>query len=132
MKQEIAKNEFYEAYVDEEINRAYWVMRGDWKKLSDVPDYEKHNDIVLSLVKPGFTVVLDLREMGIPSPEVLEYVTSLTKKAEDAGLGRQAHVLDRKSIEAIRTSRDVIKEAGVDLKMMQFATYEEAVEWLDR
>ena len=132
MKKEIAKNEYYEVYVDEDINRAYWVMRGDWKKLSDVPDHERHNEEVLILLKPGFTVLLDLREMGIPSLEVLEYVTALTQKAENAGLGRQAHILDRKSIEAIRTSRDVIKEAGVDRKMMQFATFEEAIEWLNR
>jgi hypothetical protein len=132
MKKEIAKNEYYEVYVDEEINRVYWVMRGDWKKLSDIPDYERHNEEVLNMLEPGFTVLLDLREMGIPAPEVLAYVTDLTKKAESFGLGRQAHILDRKSIEAIRTSRDVIKEAGVDVKMMQFGTFEEADEWLDR
>jgi len=132
MKKEIARNEFYEVYVDEDINRVYWVMRGDWKKLSDIPDYERHNEEVLNMLKPGFTVLLDLREMGVPAPEVLAYVTGLTKRAEEAGLGRQAHVLDRKSIEAIRTSRGVIKEAGVDPTMMQFATVEEAIEWLNR
>lgn len=43
MKKQIANNEYYEVYVDEEINRMYWVMRGRWEKLSDVSGYRKHN-----------------------------------------------------------------------------------------
>ena len=60
MKKEFAPNEYYEAYVDEEINRMYWVMRGRWEKLSDISDYPKHNRETLDHLKPGFTAVIDL------------------------------------------------------------------------
>ena len=132
MKKEIAKNAFYEAYVDEEINRMYWVMRGQWKKLSDIPDYRKHNMETLSYLKPGFTALIDLRDMEVPGTEILGSLTETTKEVEEAGVGRLAQIVDKKSLEAIRTGRGVIKESGMDVKMMQFGSYEEAIEWLDR
>jgi len=132
MKKEIAKNQFYEVYVDEEINRMYWVNRGYWEKVSDIPDYRKHNIETMGHLKPGFTALIDIRDMEIPSVEVLDLITEMTKMVESAGLKRQAQILNKEFLEGIRKSREVIKESGIDLKMMQFGSYEEAIEWLDR
>ena len=132
MKREIAKNEYYEAYVDEEVNRMYWVMRGHWKKLSDVPDFRKHNRETIGCLKPGFTAVIDMREMEIPGAEVLDLMLQVTRDSEEAGKGRQAHIINKEDMEAVRASRGVMKEADMDLKMMQFGTFEEAIEWLNR
>lgn len=132
MKREIVKNEYYEIYVDEEINRVYWVMRGQWKKRSDVPEYKKHNIESLGHLKPGFTTLIDLRDMEVPNPEVLDLMIEVSSDSEKAGQGRQAQILRKDFLEGVRISRDVIKESGMDLKMMQFATSEKAVEWLDR
>lgn len=132
MKKEIAKNEFYEAYVDEQINRTYWVMKGKWNKMTEIPDYLQHNKDTVRLLKPGFTALADLRTFEIPSPEVLEVITESVQIMENAGMGRQAQIINKKDLEIIRASRGVIKEADMDLKMMQFGTSEEAIEWLNR
>lgn len=76
--------------------------------------------------------MIDLRDMEIPGAEVLELITEMTKEVEKAGMSRQAQIVNREFLKGIRTSRDVIKESGMDLKMMQFGSYEEAIAWLDR
>jgi len=132
MKREITKNDYYEAYVDEELNRMYWVMKGTWKKMTDIPKYVQHNKDVARLLKPGFTALIDIRTFGVPSPSVLEVITESVKMMEGAGMGRQAQIINQKDMEIVRASRDVMKEADMDLKMMQFGTYEDAIEWLNR
>ena len=132
MKREIAKNEYYEAYVDEEINRMYWVMKGKWNKMTEIPNYVEHNREVARHLKPGFTAVIDIRTFVVPEPNVLEVITESAKMMENAGMGRQAQIINRKDMEAIRAGRDVMKEVDMDLKMMQFGSYEEAIEWLNR
>ena len=132
MKKEIAKNEFYEIHVDEVINRVYKVLRGHWKKFADVFDYKRHNLEAMSHLKPGFTALLDIREMQLPSDEVLDLMVGVSKDSEEAGQGRQAQVINKKDMGIVRKGRTVIKESDMDLKMMQFGTIEEAVEWLDR
>ena len=132
MKKEIANTEYYEIHVDEEINRAYKVMRGHWKKLSDVLDYKKHNLEALGYLEPGFSTLLDLRDMEVPSDEVLDLMVGVSRDSEEAGQGRQAQIINKKDMGIVRKGRDVIKESDMDLKMMQFGSYEEAVEWLDR
>ena len=132
MKKEIVKNKYYEAYVDVENNRMYWVMKGQWNKMTDIPDYVYHNKEVLRYLKPGFTALTDIRTLEMPSPAVIEVITEMVQMMENAGMGRQAQILNKNDLVAIRTSRNVMKEADMDLKMMQFGSYEDAIEWLDR
>jgi hypothetical protein len=132
MKKTIVKNEYYEMSVDVKINRAYWVMRGLWKKISDIPDYRRHTREAMSLLKPGFTSVIDLSEFKTPSPEVLDLLMEVAKETEDSSQGRQAQIINKEDMEIVRTSRSVMKEADMDTRMMQFDSYEEAIEWLDR
>ena len=132
MKKEIAKNEYYEMYVDEEINRVYWVMKGKWNKMTDLPDFVQHHREVARCLKPGFTALTDIRTFEVPDPKVLEVIIEMTKMMENAGMGRQAQIVNKKDMEIIRASRSAMKEADMDLKMMQFGTSEEAIEWLNR
>ena len=131
MKEEIAKNEYYEAYVDEEINRMYWVLKGKWNEIAEIPDYMKHNREVARHLKPGFTAVIDIRLFVVPEPKVLEVLTESAQMMENAGMGRQAQIVNKSDLKVIRASRDALKEADMDLKMMQFGSYEEAIEWLN-
>ena len=132
MKREITKSEFFEMYVDNEINRVYWVMKGKWNKMTDVPDFVQHHKEGLRYLKPGFTALTDIRTFEVPAPPVIEVIVEMAKLMENAGMGRQAQIINKKDMEIIRASRSAMKEADMDLKMMQFGSYEEAVEWLDR
>lgn len=131
MKKEIAKNKYYEAYVDEELNRAYWVFKGKCDNVMQIPNLKQDHKEVLSHLKPGFTVLSDLRTFEVPAPEVTEVMAESAKISENAGIKRQAHVINKKDMEAIRASRGAMKTADMDLKMMQFDSYEEAEKWLD-
>ena len=132
MKTKIAKNEYYEAYVDEEINRTYWVMKGKWKKMTDIPDYVEHNREVARHLRSGFTMLMDVSTFEMPAPDVLEVLTEMAKLFENVGMKRQALIINKSNLKAIRASRDVMKEADMDVKMMQFGTFEDAIEWLNR
>jgi hypothetical protein len=70
--------------------------------------------------------------MELPSQEVLDLMVEVSKDSEEAGQGRQAQVINKKDMGIIRGSRDVLKKSDMDLKMMQFGSYNEAIEWLDR
>ena len=61
---EIAKNEYYELAVDEAKNRVYWTMKGFWKSMSVVPDFDKDWETTQSLLKSGFTLFGDLSKLG--------------------------------------------------------------------
>jgi hypothetical protein len=132
MKKEITKSEYFEMYVDPEINRVYWVMKGKWNKMTDVPDFVQHHREGLRYLKPGFTALTDIRTFEIPAPQVLEVIIEMAKMMEDAGMGRQAQIINKKDLEIVRASRSAMKEADMDLKMMQFGSSEEAIEWLNR
>jgi len=132
MKKEIARNEFYEVYVDEEINRTYAVMKGKWNKVTDIPDFLEHTRESVRNLKPGFSDLVDIRTFEVPSPEVLDLIMESIKITESAGIGRQAQIINKQDIEIVRTSRDAAKETDMDVKMMQFDNYKDAIEWLDR
>jgi hypothetical protein len=118
--------------VDEEINRVYWVMKGKWEKMIDIPDFMQHHRELARHLKPGFTALTDIRTFEIPAPAVIEAITEATKMMENAGMGRQAQIINKEDMDLVRASRGVMKEADMDMKMMQFGSFEEAVEWLNR
>ena len=118
--------------MDEEINRVYWVMKGKWNKMTDIPNFVQHHREGARLLKPGFTALSDISTFELPAPKVLEVIIEMTKMMENAGMGRQAQIVNKKDLEGIRASRYVMKEVDMDLKMMQFGSFEEAIEWLNR
>lgn len=65
---EVAKNEFYELGYDETQNWIHWTMRGFWKSMAVVPDFDKDWDAVQSMVKPGWKLFADLAELK-PMPD---------------------------------------------------------------
>ncbi len=129
MKQMVAENEYYDAYVDKGRNRMYWTFRGFWKDVSVVPDYRIDNRKCLDMLLPGFTVLLDMREMKTPPADVIDLHMENLKAVENAGMKCQAQVIDQ-AILKIAGSR-VLREAHMEEKMRQFNTVEEADNWLD-
>jgi hypothetical protein len=129
MKQTIVENDYYAAYVDKSRNRMYWTLRGFWKDVSVVPDYKIDNRKCLDMLLPGFTVLLDIRELKTPPADVIDLHMENLKAVENAGMKYQAQVLDQ-AILKIAGSR-VLREAHMEEKMRQFNTIEEADSWLD-
>jgi hypothetical protein len=132
MKKEIAGNNYYSISVDEEINRMYITMKGEWNKPSKVPNFIQDHEELIRHLKPGFTSLVDIKDMEPPSQDMLTILTKAVEMIEKAGMKRQAQIVGKASLEMIRKSRGALKESGADEKMIQFGSYEEAIEWLDR
>ena len=76
MKKEIANNKYYEAYVDEALNRSYWVFKGKCDSIANIPNLKRDHKTVMSHLKPGFTVLNDLKTFEVPAPRSLSYLLS--------------------------------------------------------
>ena len=127
MKQEIAKNEYYEIYVDTEKNRYYYTLFGYWSSVDLIPDNLEDLKNAISRLKPGFDCLADLRTMKPPPEEVASHHMKAQKLVKDKGLSRIAEVYDQKIVKfmADRYSR----ESKANTKT--FSSLSEAEEWLD-
>ena len=127
MKEEIAKNDFYELYADTAKNRLYYTIKGYWASPSEVP--ENYNDFLKTIEKlsKGFDAVADLREMK-PAPEdVAELHIRTQKLAMAKGISRSADIVDSSLISIVIGRYD--RESARFKKA--FATVEEGEKWLD-
>lgn len=129
MRKELVKNEYYETFVDTEKNRLYSIYRGFWKSKSDFPDYIENTNRAMSFLRPGFTSLVDLREMKIPPPEIAELMVEAQKISAEAGFSRGARIVDA-AIAKTATGR-VSRESDAEEKIRTFDNWEEAEAWLD-
>lgn len=129
MRKELVNNEYYETFVDTEKNRLYSIYRGFWKSKSDFPNYIEETKRAMSFLTPGFTSLVDLREMKIPAPEVAELLVEAQKISAEAGFSRGARILDG-AIVKIAAGR-VTRESEAEEKVRTFDNWEEAEAWLD-
>ncbi|MFB9862781.1 hypothetical protein [Rufibacter immobilis] len=88
----IAQNSFYCFAVDVEKNRIYMKIRGVWNTQSEVPLYMTHLQQALGLVKPGFTILCDIREKELYSMEVQEMQIQAQELTVEAGVSQVAEV----------------------------------------
>ena len=132
MKKEIASNRHYSIHVDEGINRMYITFNGEWKKPSEVPNFIRDHEELIRHLKPEFTSLVDLRDMEPPSQDMLEVLIRAVEMIEKAGMKKQAQIIDKKTMELVRSSRGALKDAGADEKMIQFDDPDEAEKWLDQ
>jgi hypothetical protein len=130
MKKEIAKNEFYEMYVDIEKNRSYSVYKGFWPDTDEfLNTYKSNLRKMVGQLKHGFTSVVDLRKLKVPSQKVMETFVEVQKIQNDAGVSKAARVIEQ-AITKIAADR-VGREGDMEEKAGIFNTMEEAEVWLD-
>lgn len=129
MREVIANNEYYEMEVDGEKNRSYSIYRGYWESVNVVPHYLNDVTRVCRRLKPGFTTIIDLREMKIPHPEVIKLMIEAQGIGEKFGFSRSARIV-LTPLEKLATKR-IVSEASVKEKSREFNTIEEAEKWLD-
>jgi len=130
MREVVAKNEYYEMEVDKEKNRSYSKYIGYWESVNAVPNYLEDIRAVIRRLKPGFTTVIDLREMKIPHPEVINLMIQAQGIGEDGGFSKSARIV-LAPLEKLATKR-IVNEANVKEKSREFNSVEEAEAWLDQ
>lgn len=129
MKKEIAKNERYEMYVDKTKNRTYFIFRGFWQTLDDVPNLLEDHIHAMSEVRSGFTSITDASEMKTPVPEVTQLLIEMKNISNKKGQGRVARIVDTAITKIV--SQRIDRESEMDLPTQNFGTYEEAEAWLE-
>jgi len=129
MKQEIAKNDHYEIYIDQVKNRFYIKLIGFWQYASEVPDYIDDHKKALGLLSSGFTVLTDSRTMKTPTTEIMELHGKGLQMLNDAKMSKLALVVDQLIVGF--AGKRATREAGVGEQTGQFNDVKEAEDWLD-
>ena len=135
MKETIMENDYYTLSIDEDKNRAYVILRGVWNDVSIAQDYLKYSKETVDRLTRGFTVLVDMRKVTMPAEEklqqILPYFVEATKFNEEAGIRKQAQIVEGDTKDVRTTARKVMKDSDFDEKMIQFYDPVEAEKWLD-
>lgn len=129
MKQEIAKNDYYEMYVDKSKNRYYSKLIGFWQKTSDIPYFIDDHKKSLELLSPGFTILVDNRDYKTPAQECMELHIKVVGMSNEAGVGKLA-LVESQAVVKIAGGR-ALRDGGVEETSRQFNDINEAEAWLD-
>jgi hypothetical protein len=123
----IAQNTYYELDVNPEVNRIFLKIKGAWSKTSEVPNYLTHWAQALTLVKPGFSILSDIRESNEHSMAVRALHLESQRMVIAAGISQLAeiHTLNEPASEqAIERAHEC------NLPLNIFDSLEDAEAWL--
>jgi hypothetical protein len=130
MKEEIAKNEYYEFYVDTQKNRIYLTMKGYWPSAEAIGDYISDLKKCLGRMRPGYTSLVDMTQGKIPHKDAFDVLMKGRELTIQAGLGKQAQIVTE-PLEKLASDR-IDKETGIEKeKVRKFNAISEAETWLD-
>jgi hypothetical protein len=127
MKEEIAKNNFYELRVDTAKNRLYYTIKGYWANISEVPENFADFEKAVDKLTRGFDAVADLREMKPPPEDVANLHIETQKLAVAKGLIRTADIVDSSLVSIVIKRYD--RESARFKKA--FDSVVEGEKWLD-
>jgi hypothetical protein len=130
MKKRVAKDRYYEIYVDTEKNRMYTTFRGFWGKVSQVPNLLEDHIKAIKALSPGFTVLTDTINMKIPTKEINDFHPNILRIMDEKGLSKLALIPDRNKILKVSGER-VMRDSGILDKVKFFDDIDEAEDWLD-
>ena len=125
----IAKNEFYELSVDKSKNQITWTIKGYWKDISVVPNFNSDWKKATDQVSRGFTILGDLTTMKPFPPDVAKLNEQKQKELMELGCKKVAQV-NQNPIAVMQINR-VTKESGMDSILQAFENENDAIKWLD-
>jgi hypothetical protein len=123
----IANHPMYDLKVEESRNRLYLKLMGFWKDKAGVPKYETDLFTGIKALKKGFSMVVDVREMKAPTPEVGQWIEELQKKIVAAGLDKNAEI-HASALFKLAAQRYANSS---NMKVKAFEKIEDAEKWLD-
>ncbi len=127
---EIAQNEYYELAYDEAKNRVYWTMKGFWRNMSVVPDFNKDWDTIQEMTKQGFTIFGNLSKLKTMPEEVSHAQDERQKKLLEGGCSKVSCMVD--SAVTKMTLNKALEGSGMDKILQYFDDKFDAESWLDK
>ncbi|WP_299706251.1 hypothetical protein [uncultured Pontibacter sp.] len=125
----IARNKCYEISYSKTKNRLYFNVLGFWKNKESVPDLLHDWEKALSLVSPGFTVLVDMRTMITHPQELNGLHEEFMQMAQDAHVSRVVNVMPDDKIASLQVGEIVLRS---NMQIQTFDTFEAADKWLDQ
>ncbi len=126
----IADTEFYKLEVDSAENRSFSIYRGFWPDTEEFKkNYLANMQKLVSRLRPGFTTVVDIRELKIPAQGVMETIIKVQEMIKNAGVKRSARISDQ-AIQTIAADR-VGRENEMKETTRTFNSLPEALAWLN-
>ena len=127
----IAKNEHYELSYDESANLVYWTMKGFWKDMGVVPNFESDWIKTIKETRKPFKIFADLSKLQVMPDDVKTANDKMQQKLMQNGCIKVSCLID--SALTKMSLNKVIKDSGMD-KMVQYFTSAEtkqAKKWLN-
>lgn len=124
---EFANTSAFTVAVDPEKNRIHLKIIGTWKQ-ADADAYAQAVRSAFKAVKPGFTLLIDMRKAAPAMPWIQEISLTLQKEAIAGGLTKAAEVYDQHVV--TRDQRAKIAEKS-GMVRQAFDNMDKAVQWLD-
>jgi hypothetical protein len=124
----IAETDKYSIEINKSATRINLTVKGFWKDVKDVPNYYSDWQRAMEEVTPGFTILMDAKEMKTPTPEVAKLRVRAQKMLMKAGVRKMAELIPAGKTEQMTLNR-YAKESG--MKTKSFENRDEAEAWLD-
>ncbi len=127
---EIAKNTYYELYYDQFSNWIHWTMKGYWKDMSVVPNFNADWKNVISTAKTPFKIFANLSELKAMPDDVKAANDQMQQHLMQNGCIKVSCLMDSAATKL--SLNQVIKESGMEKMVKYFTSSEsdEAKEWL--
>ena len=125
---QVALNDCYMMCYDKAKNRICFTIYGFWKNKECVSDFITDWQKALSISKPGFTCITDMRTMITHPQELSSLHIQAYKLLTDAGVKKVAHVMPTDKIAYLQV-HSIYEKSSLPAKA--FTNYEQADEWLD-
>ena len=128
---EIGKNDYYELFYDESRNWVYWTMKGFWKDLTVVPNFDKDWNMVFGLVKKGFKIYADLSTLRTLPEDVKNANDETQAKLMELGCKKVSCLMDSA---VTKLSLNTVLEKNKMKNVVKYFLSSEDIEarkWLD-
>lgn len=132
MNEKLGHEGRYTFEVSKEKNRIYLTPEGKWKTPEDIPDYLEHMKNAISMVKKGFTIIVNVSKMANPALGVTKLLKEGQNMCIEAGLRRSATIVPKDQLVKTMSLKVVARFSGLKDREKVFPTIEEAEEWLDK
>ncbi len=129
MKTLIKENKYYKLYTNTSKNRIYFDITGRISNLAAIPYFVEDWKEAVSQVDNNFTVLSDVRTMGIQTKEMEKLQEKVQSFLTENGLVEVAEVMATNDIADLQSSH-IVERSG--MPSTKFKSLEKAEKYLDQ
>jgi len=129
MKIILIENQYYKIYTDPTKNRIYFSVVGSIKDINAIPCFVEDWKKAISEVEINFTVLSDVRAMGMQSKTVAKLQECIQSYLIQKGISEVAEVMAINDIADLQSSH-IVERSG--MPTTKFASVEEAENYLNK